>query len=45
MGDADFGYVGGAPSKINRYGGRESVKYNFPEIKAATTRGFGRSRE
>lgn len=30
MADADFGYVGGAPGKINLYVGKECVKYNVP---------------
>ena len=30
MADADFGYVGGAPDKINLYVGRECVEYNVP---------------
>ncbi len=31
MADADFGYVGGAPGKINLYVGRQPVKFNIPE--------------
>jgi len=31
MADADFGYVGGAPNKINLYVGRQAVKFNIPE--------------
>ena len=31
MADADFGYVGGAPGKINLYVGKEAVKFNIPE--------------
>ncbi|MCP5555164.1 MAG: (E)-4-hydroxy-3-methylbut-2-enyl-diphosphate synthase [Akkermansiaceae bacterium] len=31
MADADFGYVGGAPGKINLYLGKEAVKFNLPE--------------
>jgi (E)-4-hydroxy-3-methylbut-2-enyl-diphosphate synthase len=31
MADADFGYVGGAPSKVNLYVGRDCVKKNIPE--------------
>lgn len=31
MADADFGYVGGAPGKINLYVGKEPVKFNIPE--------------
>ncbi|WP_309399507.1 (E)-4-hydroxy-3-methylbut-2-enyl-diphosphate synthase [Cerasicoccus maritimus] len=34
MADADFGYVGGAPSKINLYVGKECVKVNIPEAEA-----------
>ena len=34
MADADFGYVGGAPGKINLYVGREAVKFNIPENEA-----------
>ena len=34
MADADFGYVGGAPSKINLYVGKEAVKFNIPEGEA-----------
>ena len=34
MADADFGYVGGAPGKINLYVGKECVKYNVPSEKA-----------
>jgi (E)-4-hydroxy-3-methylbut-2-enyl-diphosphate synthase len=34
MADADFGYVGGAPSKVNLYVGKECVKYNIPEAEA-----------
>ena len=31
MADADFGYVGGAPGKINLYVGKQAVKFNIPE--------------
>ena len=31
MADADFGYVGGAPGKINLYVGKQPVKFNIPE--------------
>ena len=31
MADADFGYVGGAPGKINLYVGKTAVKFNIPE--------------
>ncbi len=34
MADADFGYVGGAPAKINLYVGKECVKYNIPQSEA-----------
>ncbi len=34
MADADFGYVGGAPNKINLYVGKECVQFNIPEEKA-----------
>ena len=34
MADADFGYVGGAPEKINLYVGKEAVKFNIPQIEA-----------
>lgn len=34
MADADFGYVGGAPGKINLYVGKECVKYNVPAADA-----------
>jgi (E)-4-hydroxy-3-methylbut-2-enyl-diphosphate synthase len=34
MADADFGYVGGAPGKINLYVGRECVQYNVPAAEA-----------
>ena len=34
MADADFGYVGGAPSKINLYVGKKAVKFNIPEDEA-----------
>ncbi len=34
MADADFGYVGGAPDKINLYVGKEAVKFNIPEGEA-----------
>jgi (E)-4-hydroxy-3-methylbut-2-enyl-diphosphate synthase len=31
MADADFGYVGGAPAKINLYVGKTCVQYNIPQ--------------
>jgi (E)-4-hydroxy-3-methylbut-2-enyl-diphosphate synthase len=34
MADADFGYVGGAPGKINLYVGKVPVKFNIPEEEA-----------
>jgi len=34
MADADFGYVGGAPGKINLYVGREPVRFNIPQAEA-----------
>jgi (E)-4-hydroxy-3-methylbut-2-enyl-diphosphate synthase len=34
MADADFGYVGGAPSKVNLYVGKTPVKFNIPEAEA-----------
>lgn len=34
MADADFGYVGGAPGKINLYVGKEPVNFNIPEEEA-----------
>jgi (E)-4-hydroxy-3-methylbut-2-enyl-diphosphate synthase len=34
MADADFGYVGGAPGKVNLYVGKKAVKFNIPEIEA-----------
>jgi len=33
MADADFGYVGGAPGKINLYVGKQAVKFNIPRPK------------
>lgn len=30
MADADFGYVGGAPGKVNLYVGKECVQYHIP---------------
>ena len=35
MADADFGYVGGAPNKINLYVGKECVEYNVHESEAS----------
>jgi len=34
MADADFGYVGGAPGKINLYVGKTCVQYNLPQSDA-----------
>jgi (E)-4-hydroxy-3-methylbut-2-enyl-diphosphate synthase len=36
MADADFGYVGGAPGKINLYVGKNAVKFNIPESEAVS---------
>jgi (E)-4-hydroxy-3-methylbut-2-enyl-diphosphate synthase len=34
MADADFGYVGGAPGKINLYVGKNCVQFNVPQAEA-----------
>ena len=34
MADADFGYVGGAPGKVNLYVGKTPVKFNIPQTEA-----------
>jgi (E)-4-hydroxy-3-methylbut-2-enyl-diphosphate synthase len=34
MADADFGYVGGAPEKVNLYVGKQAVKFNIPQHEA-----------
>jgi len=34
MADADFGYVGGAPGKINLYVGKSCIQYNIPQAEA-----------
>ena len=34
MADADFGYVGGAPGKVNLYVGKKAVEFNIPELEA-----------
>ena len=34
MADADFGYVGGAPGKVNLYVGKKAVEFNIPEDEA-----------
>ena len=34
MADADFGYVGGAPGKINLYVGKQAVRFNIPAAEA-----------
>ena len=50
MADADFGYVGGAPGRINLYVGRDCVQFNIPQAEAddrllALIRARGRWRE
>ncbi|MAG35442.1 MAG: 4-hydroxy-3-methylbut-2-en-1-yl diphosphate synthase [Dehalococcoidia bacterium] len=35
MADADFGYVGGAPGKVNLYVGKELVERHVPEVEAS----------
>jgi (E)-4-hydroxy-3-methylbut-2-enyl-diphosphate synthase len=34
MADADFGYVGGAPGRINLYVGKTCVQFNIPQAEA-----------
>jgi (E)-4-hydroxy-3-methylbut-2-enyl-diphosphate synthase len=34
MADADFGYVGGAPGKVNLYVGKQCVRYHIPAAEA-----------
>jgi (E)-4-hydroxy-3-methylbut-2-enyl-diphosphate synthase len=34
MADADFGYVGGAPGKINLYKNKKCVEVNIPQDQA-----------
>jgi (E)-4-hydroxy-3-methylbut-2-enyl-diphosphate synthase len=34
MADADFGYVGGAPGKVNLYVGKTPVQFNIPSAEA-----------
>jgi (E)-4-hydroxy-3-methylbut-2-enyl-diphosphate synthase len=34
MADADFGYVGGAPGRVNLYVGKECVEKNVPQAEA-----------
>lgn len=34
MADADFGYVGGAPGKVNLYVGKKAVKFHIPQSEA-----------
>jgi (E)-4-hydroxy-3-methylbut-2-enyl-diphosphate synthase len=34
MADAHFGYVGGAPGKVNLYVGKKPVEFNIPEAEA-----------
>ncbi|MBK8477293.1 MAG: (E)-4-hydroxy-3-methylbut-2-enyl-diphosphate synthase [Opitutaceae bacterium] len=36
MADSDFGYVGGAPGKINLYVGKNAVHFNLPEAEAVS---------
>ncbi len=36
MADADFGYVGGAPGKVNLYIGKDCVEYHVQEDKAVS---------
>ena len=37
MADADFGYVGGAPGKVNLYVGKDCVDHHIPEERAVDT--------
>ena len=34
MADADFGYVGGAPGRVNLYVGKDCIEYHVPEKEA-----------
>jgi (E)-4-hydroxy-3-methylbut-2-enyl-diphosphate synthase len=34
MADADYGYVGAGPGKVNLYKGKELVRKNIPQVKA-----------
>jgi len=34
MADADFGYVGGSPGKVNLYVGKDVVEKSVPEAEA-----------
>jgi (E)-4-hydroxy-3-methylbut-2-enyl-diphosphate synthase len=34
MADADFGYVGGAPGRVNLYVGKDCVERNIPSLEA-----------
>ena len=34
MAEADFGYVGGAPGKVNLYVGKKALRFNIPEEEA-----------
>jgi (E)-4-hydroxy-3-methylbut-2-enyl-diphosphate synthase len=34
MADADFGYVGGGPGKVNLYVGKQPVSFSIPEAEA-----------
>ena len=36
MADADFGYVGGAPGRVNLYVGKDCIEYHVPEKEAVT---------
>jgi (E)-4-hydroxy-3-methylbut-2-enyl-diphosphate synthase len=50
MADSDFGYVGGAPGRINLYVGKDCVQYNLPQAEAddrlmALIKDHGRWRE
>ena len=38
MADADFGYVGGAPGKVDLYVGKEVVKRSIPNEEARASR-------
>ena len=37
MADADFGYIGGAPGKVNLYVGKDCVAHHIPEERAVDT--------
>ncbi len=36
MADADFGYVGGAPGRVNLYVGKDCIEYHVPDKEAVT---------